>query len=81
MSDKIASLHCFLFKNCMLMELNAQTVKWFKLADEQLDPLMSLGALTLSVKHRFHCCRLFAVFPCDCVRVRLRDATGPVSLD
>lgn len=64
----------------MLMELNAQTVKWFKLLDEQLDPLMSLGALTLSVKHRFHCCCLFAGFPCDCVYVRVvcYDATGSV---
>lgn len=40
----------------MSLELNAQTVKWFKLPDEQLDPLMSLGALTLSGKRRFHCC-------------------------
>lgn len=62
------------------MELNAQTVKWFKLPDEQLDPLMSLGALTLSVKHRFHCCRLFAASPCNCVHVRVRVsvATGPI---
>lgn len=37
----------------MMMELNAQTVKWFKLSDELLDPLTSLGALTPSLKARF----------------------------
>lgn len=37
----------------MMMELNAQTVKWFKLSDELLDPLTSLGALTASLKARF----------------------------
>lgn len=36
-----------------MMELNAQTLKWFKLSDELLDPLMSLGALTSSLKARF----------------------------
>lgn len=37
----------------MMMELNTQTVKWFKLSDELLDPLTSLGALTASLKARF----------------------------
>lgn len=36
-----------------MMELKAQTVKWFKLSDELLDPLTSLGALTASLKARF----------------------------
>lgn len=35
------------------MQLNAQTVKWFKLSDELLDPLTSLGGLTPSLKARF----------------------------
>lgn len=42
------------------MELSAQTVKWFKLSDELLDPLMSLGALTPSLKARFS---LLSSFP------------------
>lgn len=29
------------------MELNAQTVKWFRLPDEQPDPLTATGALQL----------------------------------
>lgn len=29
------------------MELNAQTVKWFRLPDEQPDPLTAAGALPL----------------------------------
>lgn len=29
------------------MELNAQTVKWFRLPDEQPDPLTAAGALQL----------------------------------
>lgn len=60
----------------MSVELNAQTVKWFKIPDEQLDPLMSLAALTLSVKHRFHCCcERTGVLSCR-LSLRLRAREG-----
>lgn len=72
----------------MSVELNAQTVKWFKLPDEQPDPLMCLGVPSLSEKHRFHCCsyqtvkRYLAGFFFDYVHVRVCvhvcDAAGPV---
>lgn len=72
----------------MSVELNAQTVKWFKLPDEQLDPLMCLGVPSLSEKPRFHCCSYQTVKCClagfffDYVRVKVcvhvSDAAGPV---
>lgn len=72
----------------MSVELNAQTVKRFKLPDEQLDPLMSLGAVTLSGKHRFHCCSqqtgkcCLPGFLVDCVHVKMRGhVCDALSLD
>lgn len=65
MSDGVTPTDCFLFK------LKAQTVKWFKLPDEQFDPLMSLETQTLVNGAQISLCR-------HCVRVKVHGATRPL---
>lgn len=64
------------------MELNAQTVKGFRLSDELLDPLMSLGALAPAIKSTFSLLSSFPPRPYrSCLWVRDVDGAAADGLD